>query len=76
MILINYKTNINLNFSKNRLIVANNADKATPFSIPVYIYVYIYVPVVTLSTQINAKLPDQIKHGLKRTIIWYKYQSK
>ena len=56
--------------------MANNADKATPFSIPVYIYVYIYVPVVTLSTQINAKLPDQIKHGLKRTIIWYKYQSK
>ena len=35
-----------------------------------------YVQVVTLSTQDNAKLSDQSKSGFKRTINWYKYQSK
>ena len=36
----------------------------------------LYVPVVTLSTQDNAKLPQQLKAGFKRTINWNKYQSK
>ena len=35
----------------------------------------LYVPVVTLSTQDNAKLSQQIKSGFKRTISWNKYQS-
>ena len=35
-----------------------------------------YVPVVTLSTQDNAKLLQQLKFGFKRTINWNKYQSK
>ena len=35
----------------------------------------LYVPVVTLSTQDNAKLFQQLKFGLKRTINWNKYQS-
>ena len=34
-----------------------------------------YVPVVTLSTQDNAKLLQQLKSGFKRTINWNKYQS-
>ena len=34
-----------------------------------------YVPVVTLSTQANAKLLQQLKSGFKRTINWNKYQS-
>ena len=34
------------------------------------------VPVVTLSTQDNAKLLQQLKSGFKRTIDWNKYQSK
>ena len=34
-----------------------------------------YVPVVTLSTQNNAKLLQQLKFGFKRTINWNKYQS-
>ena len=34
------------------------------------------VPVVTLSTQDNAKLLQQLKSGFKRTISWHKYQSK
>ena len=33
-------------------------------------------PVVTLSTQDNAKPLDQLKTGFKRTINWNKYQSK
>ena len=35
-----------------------------------------YVPVVTLLTQCNAKLLEQIKSGFKRTTNWNKYQSK
>ena len=35
----------------------------------------LYVPVVTLSTQDNAKLLQQLKSGFKRTISWKKYQS-
>ena len=34
------------------------------------------VPVVTLSTQDNAKLLKQLKSGFKRTIYWNKYQYK
>ena len=34
----------------------------------------LYVPVVTLSTQDNAKLHQQLKSGFKRTINWNKYQ--
>ena len=35
----------------------------------------LYVPVVTLSTQDNVKLLQQLKIGLKRTINWNKYES-
>ena len=35
----------------------------------------LYVPVVTLSTQDNAKLLQQLKSGFKRTITWNKYES-
>ena len=36
----------------------------------------LYVPVVTLSTQDNAKLIPQLRLGLKRTINWNKYLAK
>ena len=36
----------------------------------------LYIPVVTLSTQDNAKLLPQLKSGFKRTISWNKYMSK
>ena len=36
----------------------------------------LYVPVVTLSTQDNAKLLQQLKSGSKRTINWNKYEPK
>ena len=35
----------------------------------------LYVPVVTLSTQDNAKLLNQLKSSFKRTVNWNKYQS-
>ena len=35
----------------------------------------LYVSVVTLSTQDNAKLLQQLKSGYRRTINWNKYQS-
>ena len=36
----------------------------------------LYVPVVTLSTQDNAKLLPQLKSGFKRKISWNKYLGK
>ena len=36
----------------------------------------LYVPVVTLSTQDNAKLLQQLKSDFEKTINWNKYQSK
>ena len=35
----------------------------------------LYVPVVTLSTQDNTKLLQQLKSGFKRIINWNKYES-
>ena len=36
----------------------------------------VYVPIVTLSTQDNAKLLPQLKSGFKRTISWNKCLAK
>ena len=36
----------------------------------------LYMPVVTLSTQDNAKLLPQLKSGFKRRINWNKYLAK
>ena len=41
-----------------------------------FMYTKFYVPVVTLSTQDNAKLLEQLKSGFKRAINWNKYQSE
>ena len=49
------------------------ADQGTTFTIT---ETKLYVPVVTLSTQDNAKLLTQSKSGFKRTINWNKYLSK
>ena len=51
----------------------SNNIKATTFVIA---DTKLYFPVVTLSTQDNANLLQQLKSGFKRTINWYKYQSK
>ena len=73
MPLINWEINLDLGWSKNWVIVANNADQAATFSIT---DTKLYVPVITLLTQDNTKLLEQIKSGFKRTINWNKYQSK
>ena len=74
MSLINCEITLDLNWSGNCVIVATNeAAHATTFSIT---DTKLYVPVVTLSTQDNAKLLEQLKSGFKRTINWNKYQTK
>ena len=51
----------------------NVANQEATFSIP---DTKLYAPVVTLSTQDNPKLLEQLKSDFKRTINWNKYQSK
>ena len=63
-----------LNWSANCFTVANAIDsQVRTFSITDAKF---YVAVVTLSTQNNIKLLDQLKSGFKITINWNKYQSK
>ena len=71
MFSINCEVSPDLNCSKNCAIVATNA--ATIFSITV---TKLYILVVTLSTEDNAKLLEQLKSAFKRTISWNKYQTK
>ena len=71
MPLINCEINLILTWSEKY--VLSNDKKATTFAIT---GTKLYVPVVTLSTQDNAKLLQQLKSGFKRTINWNKYQSK
>ena len=49
------------------------ANQIPTFAIP---DAKLYSPVITLSTQDNAKLPEQLKSKFKRTINWSKYQFK
>ena len=70
--LTNCEINIDLNWSKMHVIVAIDvADQVTTFSIT---DTKLYGRVVTLSTQDNINLPEQLKSGFKRTINWNKYQ--
>ena len=55
------------------IIYTNIANQVPTFAIT---ETNLYVPVVTLSTQDNAKLLPQLKSGFKRTISWNKYLSK
>ena len=74
MALINCEINIDLKWSKHCVIVATNVTaQGTTFSIS---DAKLYVPVVTILTQDNTKLLDQLKSDLERTINWKKYHSK
>ena len=74
MPLINWEINLDLNWSKNCVIVAAAiTHQDATFSIT---DTKLYVPVVTLLTQDNAKLLEQLKSGFKRTVKWNEYQSK
>ena len=70
MPLINYDVNLILTWSRN-CVITNSAGEGK-FAIT---EIKLYVPVVTLLTQDNAKLLQQLKSGFKRTINWNKYQS-
>ena len=74
MPLINCEVNLILSWSRNCVIVSSNdANQNATFAIT---DTKLYVLVVTLSTQDNAKLLQQLKSGFKRVINWNKYLSK
>ena len=73
MPLINCEVTLDINWSENCVIVAANEAQARKFSIA---DTKLYVLVVTLSTQDNAKLLQQLRSGYKRTTNWNKYQTK
>ena len=71
---INCEIEVILTWSRNSVIISTNvADQIPTFTIT---ETNLYVPVVTLSTQDNAKLLPQLKSGFKRTISWNKYLTK
>ena len=71
MYLINCEVNLILTWSST--FVITDSIGAGTFEIT---DTKLYVPVVTLSTQENAKLLQQLKSGFKRVINWNKYLSK
>ena len=71
MSLINCEVNLILRWSSTCVIT--NSTGAGTFAIT---DTKLYVPVVTLLTQENAKLLQQLKSGFKRVIKWNKYSSK
>ena len=70
MPLINCEVNLILTWSPTCVISSANGE--TKFKIT---ETKLYVPVVTLSTQDNAKLLQQLKSSFKRIINWNKYES-
>ena len=74
MALINCEIKLILTWSRNSAILSIDVANQIPtFTIT---ETNLYVPVVTLSTQDNAKLLPQLKSGFKRTISWNKYLAK
>ena len=71
MPLLNCEVNLTLTWSSTCLIT--NSNGAGTFDIT---DTKLYVPVVTLSTQENTKLLQQLKLGFKKVINWDKYLSK
>ena len=69
MPLINCEVNLILTWSSTCVIT--NSTGAGRFEIT---DAKLYVPILTLSTQDNANLHQQLKSSLKRTISWNKYQ--
>ena len=70
MPLINCEVNLILTSSKDCVI--SSATEETKFAIT---ETKLYVSVVTLSSEDNAQLLQQLKSGFKRTISWNKYES-
>ena len=74
MSLINCEINLILTWSANCFII----DAPVNNQVPTFTLTdaKLFVPALTLSTQDQAKLLQQLKSGFKRTINWNKYQSK
>ena len=70
MPLINCEANLILTWSKDCVITNSTGARKVEIT-----DTRLYVPVVTLSSQDNAKLLQQLKSGFKRTSSWNKYQS-
>ena len=70
MPLINCEVNLELTWSKDCVITNSTGEGKVQIT-----EIKLYVPVVTLSTQDNAKLLQQLKSGFKRTINCNKYGS-
>ena len=64
---------VNLILTWSSTCVITNSNGAGTFAIT---DTKLYVPVVTLSTQENTNLLQQLKSGFKRVINWNKYLSK
>ena len=74
MPLINFEVNLIVIWTANCVIVSTNVgNQNATFAIT---DTKLYVPVVTLSTQDNAKLLQQLKSGFKKLINWNKYLPK
>ena len=71
MPLINCEINLILIWSENCVISSAVGDRKFKIADTKR-----YLPVVTLPTQVNAKLLEQLKSGFKRTINWNKYNPK
>ena len=71
MPLINCEINLILTWSKDCAITS--APGATKLKIT---DTKLYLPIVTLSSQDNAKLLQQLKSSFKKTINWNKYEVK
>ena len=71
MLPINCEITLDLTWSSNHVIY--KVGRATTFEVT---DTKLYVPVMTLSTQGNEKLLQQLKSDFKRTLNWNKYQSK
>ena len=67
---INCEINLILTWSDKCVLSFSNDTKAATFAIS---NTKCYVPVVTLSTQDNAKLLQQLKSAFRRTTDWNKY---
>ena len=74
MPLINCEVNLLLTWSANCVIASTNV--VNQGAILAITETKLYVPLVTLSTQDNAKPLTQLKSGFKRTINWNKYLSR
>ena len=74
MPLINCETELILTWSADCVIIYTNIANQVPTS--TITETNLYLPVITLSTQDNAKLLPQVKSGFKTTISWNKYLAK